>query len=306
MKSRKFWLGASILYAVLTAPNATVIKAAVGDIDVHYWNLLRFLPVALVALPFVIKAWPVICRRHVLSRVVGAGLCMSIAVVCYVFAIELSQASYVSIVTLVTPIIIVLLSFLITKERITRRAMTGVTLAALGATVLVVLPLALAQGTISFYPLATLLALINCVGFSLAVVLMRQTNERAHVPLMASIGVAGIFTAIIGGVLFLLMGNTSHVSTAPSVLAAAIYSGVGVALIGRMTSVKILEKLGASGMGAIEYLEIFLAVLIPVVVLGERLSITMVIGGILILLGLYIIEHRKRPHHKTHFIWRHH
>jgi len=83
------------------------------------------------------------------------------------------------------------------------------------------------------------------------------------------------------------------------------YSGIVVALIGRALNVWSYERVGGAVMSALGYLETFVAILIPVVVLNEKLSPEMVIGGVLILFGVYIVEHHKHPHAKHHISLRH-
>ncbi len=307
METRKKWLVIAIVWAIIGAPNMTIIKAAVGTVDPYMWNIIRLTPVFLVTLPWIVKAWPMICKPRVFRYVMGTGVAMATAFTSLVLAIEASQASYVSIITLLIPIVIMVLSSFLLKERITRRAAAGVALAAFGGMTLVVLPLALAKGAISFYPLATLLGLVNCLSFGLAIVLIRRCSQIAHVPLAAHIGVGALFTVIVSGVLFFLTGQADKpiVITGP-VLWGALYSGAWVALIGRMLNVEIYEKLGAATSGVITYFETLLAIIIPVFVLHEKLSITMVVGGIFILLGLYVVEHHKHSHARLHFVWHRH
>lgn len=304
MDSRKKWLGIALLWAVMGAPSATITRAVVDSLDPFVWNMLRLAPVFIVTIPWIIKAWPTIRQRQVIGYVLGAGVSMAVAFVSFVLAIKFSQASYASIIMLFTPIIIIVLSALFLKERITRRAIAGVTLAALGGMTLVVLPLALAKGAISFYPLATAFGLLNCLSFGFAIVLMRRCDEVAHVSLAANIGIGALFTAILSGLLYLMLGNGGqpiHIDS--SVLWAALYSGAWVALIGRILNVEIFEKLGAATTGAVTYFETLMAIILPVFILHEKLSITMVIGGICIMLGLYIIEHHKHSSARLHFVW---
>ena len=304
METRRKWLGIALLWAIIGTPNITIIRIAVDTVDPFMWNIIRLTPVFLVTLPWIIKAWPTIRKPKAFPYVIGSGVSMAIALVSVVLAIKTSQASYVSIITLLTPIAIIVLSSFFLKERITRRAVAGVTLAALGGMALVVLPLALAKGAISFYPLATLFGLINCVSFALAIVLIRRCDQVAHVPLTATIGIGAFFTVVLSVLLFFATGHTiSSVHVNESVLWAALYAGAWTSLLGRILNVEIFEKLGSATSGVIVYFETLLAIIIPVFVLHEKLSITMVVGGMFILLGLYIIEHHKHPHARLHFVW---
>lgn len=306
MTQSKRWLIIAIIVALLAAPHAMIIRVAVDSADPYYWNILRFAPLAIVLLPMVCKYWQRIVAPGVWPRVFGAGVSMALAVILYTLAIAYSQASYVSIITLTIPIITIVLSIYFLKEKLTHQAVAGISLAALGAVVLVVLPIALAQGAITFYPLATVFALLNSFFISLAIILMREVNEQNNMPLTPVIGVNAIIITLMSVVLFWLLGDYSMTPTNAYMWLAALYSGFGIAFVFRMLLVKVFEHVGAAMNGAIGYFETFIAILLPVFFIGEKLSITMVVGGVCILLGIYVIEHHRRPHAKQHAVWRHH
>lgn len=282
-----------------------IIKIGVNQADPYYWIAARFGLVAIICLPFMIYYGRKLFAKRVRWPLVGAALTMTGAILCHTLAIYYSQASYVSIITLLTPVMLILLSSWLIGEKVTRRAVAGITLAAFGAMMIVILPIALAQQQMTFYPLATVLGLLNSVLFSLSLLLMRQVNEQ-KVPLVAVVGVTATLSMVVAGGLFWQFGDVSRMPTGGSFIAALIYSGLGIALLSRMVSIKLYEHTSASFMGAITYFETFLAVLLPVMILHEKLSLPMVIGGVLILLGIYVIEHHKRPHAKHHASWRHH
>ena len=79
-----------------------------------------------------------------------------------------------------------------------------------------------------------------------------------------------------------------------------------MALIGRMFKVWGFEKLGSAVTGVMMYLETFLCILIPMLLLGERLAPSTVIGGMIVLVGMYIVEPHKFSLHHRHHIWHSH
>ena len=192
-KTKTYWVVVGILYALFIAPNAMVIKAATDTVDPYYWNFIRFLVVLIACTPFIIKYWRKLMDKQARRWVFGSAACMATAVIAYTVAIKLSQASYVSIITLINPIFLVFISPFFTKERISRRAIAGVTLAALGAMVIVFVPIAIYQNGFAFYPVATLLGIINAIAFVFALIMLRRSNENGA-PLTGSIGVNGSLT----------------------------------------------------------------------------------------------------------------
>lgn len=295
-KKKSFWLLAGIVAALFAAPNAAVIRTAVLEIDPIMFNMLRFGVVALILTPYLIA------KRATLKGValkealkVGAGL--SLATISFVCAVKMSQASYVAIIMLLSPIFFILLAAKINSDTIDRRAFAGVALAAIGAFVVVLLPIAISQsGGTLFYPLATLLALITAASFPLAVIY----TKRAHAAGMSIPSVVGIgaWVAFAASLLVMpLLGEwTNNIST--NAWMGVLYVAIVIQLCVRAINSAVYEKLGAAGNSVLAYLEGFLAVLVPTIFLGEKLSPAMVLGGALILGGVYLVEYRRRAHHE--------
>lgn len=302
--NKKYWFYLGLLGVLISAPNATVIKYSVDSMDPFLFNALRFLLIALVTTPVLLSSLKKI-RKTNIKYVLRSSIYMTIAVVSYVMAIKLSQASYVSIITLITPIIFVVLAAKMTGEKISSRSIAGITLAAIGAAVIVVLPIALAQDSqLSFKPLATMLALLNTLMFPLAIINFKKANE-VGVSLFSLLSVSSWMVFAVNALIFLFSGKQFE-NIGNGHIYAIIYSGFVVALIGRLLNIISYEHIGSAVTSALGYFEIFLSILLPVLILNEKLSPEMAIGGILILCGVYVVEYHKSAHHKHHHIFRSH
>lgn len=295
MNTRYWWLLAALLAGLAAAPNAMVIRVALNEADPFHWIFVRFATGAVIMLPIAL----LMMRRRHIKRVgkdtVVAGLAMSMALLCYTFAIYYSQASYVSILTMLTPVILILISSRFFKEKITRRKVAGVTLAMMGALVLAVLPfMATGQVTTAIYPLATALGLLNCVMFALAFIYIRKANEGG-MPMLSVLGVMALIGVLVTAPLALLFSDMSQLPTDANFYLAAFYSAVGVSILFRAASVAAYERIGAVSIAAVQYIEILAAIVLPVLIINERLSIEMIAGGLMIFAGVYVIESHRRP-----------
>lgn len=85
-----------------------------------------------------------------------------------------------------------------------------------------------------------------------------------------------------------------------------LYSGIFVGFMSRDFGIRSYEHLGVGVSSGLAYAETLLSVLIPVTLLGERLSIELVAGGALILFGVYITEHHRSAHHRDMHLLRNH
>ncbi|MCA9332398.1 DMT family transporter [Candidatus Saccharibacteria bacterium] len=298
-----YWFFVGLIGVLLAAPNATVIKYSLGEIDPFLFNTLRFLAIALITLPFLIKDRKLINKTN-FKQAILAGFFMAAAVMSYVWGIKLSQASYVSIVTLITPIIFILLSAKLTGEKISNKSVAGITIAAIGALIIIVLPVALKQsGEFIFYPLATLFILLNCISFPLAMIYFKKSNESG-IPMPSLLSISSFVVCISNAMFLGTVKNTQVING--KVIFGIIYSGIVVALISRALNLASYEHIGSVVVSALNYLETLVAILLPIIILDEKLSTEMVIGGILILIGVYVVEYHKSAHHKHHHAFRSH
>ncbi len=301
-KTRRFvWLYVGLLAALLAAPSATVIKIASGAVDPLVFNSLRFSMVVVVTAPYMIYMGRRFTRKK-LQQSLLMGICMTIATLSYVTAISLSQASYVSVVTLATPVIFIVFSIILTNDRLKKRAALGITLAAIGAFVVVALPFILARGEPTLYnPWATFLTIVNCLFFPLAIIFSRKANEQG-LPIMASFGFASVVVAAVSTFVAIIFVGVDGYAPAGSigVIAPIAYSAIGVALIARSLNVVSYEHLGAVVSGALSYVEYLLAIILPILILGEHITFELIAGGLLIFAGVYVTEtqhHTARHRH---------
>jgi drug/metabolite transporter (DMT)-like permease len=77
------------------------------------------------------------------------------------------------------------------------------------------------------------------------------------------------------------------------------YTAIGVSLLARMLTVLSYKHLGSAVTGGLYYVEGFMSIALPIIVLGEHMTREMLAGGILILLGVLVAEIRRRPAPKT-------
>ncbi len=298
-----FWLGISA--AFLGAPNGTVIKFTVGHFDPLYFNVLRFSLVAVVALPYLLTHKKLLNKTNIKYAIL-AGCAFAVAVIAWVEAIKLSNASYASLVTLIGPAFFITYSVKFNKETISKKTAAGISLAAAGAFIMVFLPLAAKDGILAgqFYPLATLMLLANCASYPLGTISVKKSND-AGAPMLSIIGISAIVITLINLVV-MIFSQPVDTQITGGVLLAVTFSGLVVGVAHRIAAIKSYEHIGAVASSAIGYFGSFLSILIPVFVLNEKISLAMVAGGFLILAGIYVIEHHKSEHHKHFQAFRHH
>ena len=291
------WHLIALVPVMIAVPNGMLVKIIGAEIDPAWINVLRFSIIGIVLLPVLIKTIPLMTKKN-MKYAILQGVMYSIAVTGYVFAISLSQASYVSVINLGIPILLMIYSVYLTREKITRNAMVGISIAALGAFAIIGFPLLVGQGFSSdFNPLATILALFNIAAYPLAIIFSRKATDNG-LPITASFGVSALVTLAVSAVVALVFGGAfplAEIIAQPSILLMIAYTALAVSLLARILTVLSYKHLGSAVTGGLYYVEGFASILLPILVLGEHMTSEMLAGGILILLGVLVAETHRHP-----------
>jgi drug/metabolite transporter (DMT)-like permease len=145
----------------------------------------------------------------------------------------------------------------------------------------------------------------------LNIIFQRRSNEQG-IPFTVSIGFMAILSVPILAVGYILTRGgdamIANVTTLPGeVWLIAAYSALIVTFISRGIALKCYEHTGASVKGGLLYLETLLAIALPLIILGEHLSIEMISGAMLILVGVFLAESGGKHHLlKLGFRWHPH
>jgi len=295
-----------LVSAALGVPYALLIRIAVsGDAGTDSLVLLILKFTIILVIAFV-PLYKFVRDHFSIFKKSFKNLC--IMVICnvisssfWIMSVEQSNASYASIVMLLAPIVLVILSAKLVKDRMTRRAAAGISLAAVGGILVVALPALLQGSAISdVYPLATILLLINCIANPLVIVFQRRSHEQG-VPLTALVGLVALVAVPVLSAIYIGMHGGDAMINAMSNLSwqvwvAALYSGLIISFAARNLAARSYEHTGAAVRGGLTYLETLLSVVLPIIVLGEHLSIEMMVGALLILVGVFLAESGSKHH----------
>lgn len=276
-----------------------------GGVDPNIYNFLRFSITSIVSLPFIFIQAKSVNKINVKYAAL-MGLNLALAVLCFSWAIRLSPASYVAIVTLISPIVFVIISVLVDRVRVEAKSLAGLSLAVAGILFFIILPIAIKQNSgFSFYSTATMLLLLNSV-FNTGVVITGKRANLAGMGMPCLIAISSLVSLFIFGAFsFKSLSNGFSQFRDIKLFYGAAFSGLIIGLALRPVDIRVYEKLGPAVIAILSYLSTLISILVPIILLGEKLSMEMIIGAGLIMLGLYIMEHHKGEHHKHFHILRH-
>ena len=268
----------------------TVMKFAVGTLDVPplVYAALRITTVGIVLCPFL--RWHTGQMRAVLMGGLGFGALN------YAFmfpALEMTTASAASIsIELYMPFSI-LLSVIFLKERLGLWRSVGAGLAFLGV---VIIGLgAPAEEAGDRFALGIALMACGAMGEAIGAVCVKSVKGVSPIQLLAWFGVVG--AAVLWPVAFVLEDDPARI-LAPDIrwpfLACLTYSVILVSIVAHGSYYWLLQRLPIHTVAPSGLLTTVIGVAAGALILGEKLTPTLLMGGMVTLLGIIIILRRNR------------
>ena len=209
-------------------------------------------------------------------------------------ALVTSQASTGGWIIATTPIFIAVLARAFLRERLSAARLVGIALATLGVLLVVSKdhPATLLQGR--FGAPGDVLMLISAPNWAVFSVLSRGAlrSQPAARLMLYVMALGWLFTSVL---LFAGPGLSELGGITPRGWGALAFLGVacsGLAYIGWYDA---LHRLPASQVGALLYLEPLVTMTVAVLVLGEPVLLSTVVGGAVILAGVWLVNRRGGP-----------
>jgi drug/metabolite transporter (DMT)-like permease len=295
------WTLIAVVVSLAMVPNGAAVKLLSANLQPASIAAVRYSIVAIIlmAIFFVmLKKHHKVVRKNIWKLILPA-IPLSVGGPLYISAIAESSASYVSVLLLLAPITFGILSMLLTKDKVTKSAVVGILFAVLGGSIVILLPVLLGH-SVGWFGVVPLIVL----GFYILLhasfpVVVRRENE-AGVPLIMVMAIQYLFGAItsiiwasvaVGNDIF---NEIASINVTDWLL--MVYLSVGLCVVLRQLGIKAYEKTGTSTAVAVNYLGQVLAVIFPVLVIGETISWEMAVGAALIMIGIIL----TRQHHRGH------
>ncbi|WP_405203140.1 DMT family transporter [Dokdonia sp. LLG6352-1] len=282
--------GASFIYGV----NHTLAKDLMPTyIEAYGFIMLRVLGAAILFwitslfLPSE-KIDPKDWWRIILCALFG----MTINMLMFFKGLQLSTPINSSVVITLSPVILLILSALFLKEKITWLKASGIAIGLVGALILILFG-AKTQANAPNIPLGNTLFIINAIAYSVYLILVKPlTAKYASVTLMKWFFLIAVFTnAPIALPQFL---EVQWSSLPPSVIGVMLFVVIGTTYLTYLFNVFALRQLKPSTIGAFIYLQPLIATLVAIILGADTLTTIRVVAASLIFLGVYLSTKRKK------------
>ena len=214
---------------------------------------------------------------------------------CFVVGLNYTTVGHSALIMGMGPIIILILAWAQGMETATSRKILGSALAFAGVTVLAVgKGLHLHSGTL----VGDLLTLCSSAGFALYTVVAKKVSWKYDAVTVNTFNY-GLSTILILPItvhaVFSMNHNHGWNSVSWKGWASLAYMAVVGSVIGFLIYTWALRYIAASRMGAVTYTHPIVSTTLGILLLREALTRNLVIGGTLVLVGIYLIRSGREP-----------
>jgi len=213
----------------------------------------------------------------------------------FIYGLSITTPINSSIIMISNPIMVFIFTLFILKERITFLKISGLTLAVIGATMILSLRGNFEVGSDTI--MGDLMTLINSASWAIFIVMVKPIMQKYNT------ATAMRWMFLFGSLYILPIGfvETMHTNweafTGHAVF-ALFFVIVATTFFAYLLNIYGLQELSPNTVSAYIYLQPFLASLFAIMMGGDKLTPTKLMSGLLIILGLYLVN--KKTKKTTH------
>ncbi|MFC0603267.1 DMT family transporter [Winogradskyella pulchriflava] len=295
MNSRSFAIFALFMVQLLYGLNYTIAKAVMNENYIKPFGFV-LLRVAGATLLFWIMSLFLpkqkIDKKDFIKFFVAAIFGVTINMLFFFKGLEYTSPIHASSIMIIVPIIILILSSLILKEKVTSLKIVGVVLGLIGALILTIYGKSARAG--DNVPLGNLLIFLNAISYSIYVILIKKLTAKYHpFTFIKWLFLFGLLMLIPFGYeeLKAVEWNTFTPYTTFSVLFVVIGATFGTYLFNPLA----LNRLKASTVGIFIYLQPVIAGLFALAMGVDFIDAIKITAMLIIFLGVYLVskKHKK-------------
>ena len=294
---------ALILAHLIWGVNFVVAKVTLQEFPPMSLALLRFALASLFLAPFFLaQTKKTKIDKKDLPKLIAIGVFIIALNIAFFFeGIKRTTAIDASILTLIIPILSVLLGWGYFKEKIYLVNLLGIALAGLGALIIIGLPQLFYGNVSTGVLLGNIFIILASISWVAGAAISKKMLRK-----YSSLTVTAI-AFMVGTIVMLLPAGVEYFKDPSWPSDVTILGFMGLTYMTLLSSISAyflfewgLAKTSITAADLFQYIEPFIATFFAVIILGEKISTTFLIGAVLIVIGVYLGTLAKEAHHRTH------
>ncbi len=232
-------------------------------------------------------------RRDWGRLLVCAFFGMGINMLSFFKGLDLSTPINSAVLITITPILVVILSALFIKEKITLRRGMGVFMGLIGALALILFGAEIRQDATNI-PLGNLLFIVNATSYGLYLILVKKLLEKYH-PFTLMKWMFGIGFFITLPITYSEFTEIQWSHLPIEAIGAIAFVIIGTTFLTYLFNVFALTQLKASTVGVFMYLQPLIGIIFAIVAGKDHLTLVKFLAIVLVLIGVYLVSKKVRP-----------
>ena len=217
--------------------------------------------------------------------------------------LEFTSPIHASTIMTITPIVILVLSVFILKERITQLKILGIAIGFIGALALTLY--GKSARIADNIPLGNLMIFLNAVSYSIYVILVKKLTEKYHpFTFIKWLFLFGLILVTPFG--FNELSDVKWISFTPYITFSVVFVVIGATFLTYLFNPWAISKLKASTVGIFIYLQPVIAGLFAIASGADFIDAIKISAMLLIFLGVYFVTKKPRlvpPSTDLEFFW---
>lgn len=265
--------------------------------------LLRFALASFLLAPFFIaESKKVRIDKKDLPKLIAIGILIITLNITFFFeGIKRTTAINASVLTLIIPMLSVLFGWWFLKEKVFLVNLLGIVMGLLGALVIAGVPQLFTGGISSQIMTGNILIILASLSWVIGAIISKKILKNYSFLVITAIAF------LVGTVTFFVPAGIEY-SQNPNWISEVTTLGVlGLTFMVLLSSISAyflfewgLSKTSVTMADLFQYIEPFVATALAVIVLGERMSTSFIIGAVLIVIGAFLGTLAKEAHHRHH------
>jgi drug/metabolite transporter (DMT)-like permease len=278
-------LVAILISAGLWASAGSVSKLLFMEVPPFVAASHRFLLASLIIFPFFLRTKK---PKGFWRALLPLGLFNTGNILFYYLGLSLTTANTGSILGTTIPISVALFSPLFLHEPIQKNKLVGICIGLIGALCIVLVPMIDKGNVASGSLLGNIFMVGSLLSWTMYIIFSRRILLHGNFSPILSTSV-NIFTVTIAATIAALLAGQTLLSPAlsvPTYTGVLLYAAIGITIVTFFLFQWGVQHVSASTASLKEYVQLVIAVAINAIILGERLTLTYILGSALIIVGV--------------------